>query len=69
MSERWTREIPSENHSGRARALVVFLTDRNRVAVHAPGETAIIHPSQVQALKQALTEAQVEAMNRGGDWE
>lgn len=61
----WARAIPCEDGSGRQRDLTVYLSRDARVVVSAPpGESGILDPRAVEALKQALTDAQVEAIHR-----
>jgi len=54
---------------GRARDLIVFVTESADIAVQAPpGEVAVIAVSQVGDVKQALSEAQIRAVARRQSW-
>jgi hypothetical protein len=65
--ERWMRAMPCEDGADRPRELRVFISDRNRVVLNTPpGEMASLDAKQIHALKQLLTEAQIEATYRTG---
>lgn len=67
MQERWSRSVPCRDHSDRAKYLLIFLTENNDVGMHAPaGEVAVVYPTDVEAIKAALTAAHVEAIHRRG---
>jgi len=67
MSDRWTRAMRCDDASGRRRELRVFISDTNKVVLHAPpGEMAALDVKQMHALRQLLTEAEIEATFRTG---
>lgn len=65
--DRWS--ILCRDGAGRARDLIVFVTESADIALQAPpGEVAVIGVSQVGDVKQALSEAQVRAIARRQSW-
>lgn len=63
QDDRWS--ILCRDGAGRARDLVVFVTEAADIAVHVPpGEVAVIGLNQVGEVKHALTEAQIKAVAR-----
>lgn len=67
MQERWAIQVPCHDHAGRERQATVTITDDNQVALIVPaGDAAVWHPVDLNRLKQALTDAQVEAIHRRG---
>lgn len=67
MPERWTRAMPCEDGIERKGVLQVAIDDRNKVVLLTPpGNAAVLGATQIHALKQALTEAQIEATYRAG---
>lgn len=65
--DRWS--VLCRDGAGRARDLIVYVTESADIALHAPpGEVAVIGPNQVGEVKQALTEAQVSAVARRQSW-
>lgn len=67
MPERWTRAMPCENGIERKGELQIAIDDRNKIVLLTPpGDAAVLDAKQIHALKQALTEAQIEATYRAG---
>lgn len=67
MQEQWERTIPCRDRAGRQREAKVLVTDSAQVVFIAPpGEAAMFHPGDVNRIKQALTDAQMEAVHRRG---
>jgi hypothetical protein len=67
QDDRWS--ILCRDGAGRARDLVVFVTESADIALQAPpGEVAVIGPNQVGDVKHALSEAHIEAVARRQTW-
>jgi hypothetical protein len=67
MQERWATVVPCTDLFGRPRHATITLTDADEVAfVAPPGGAALFQPGDVNKLQQALTSAQVEAVDRRG---
>lgn len=65
--DRWS--VLCRDGAGRARDLIVFVTDSADIALQAPpGEVAVIGLSQVGDVEQALTEAHIRAVARRQSW-
>ena len=71
MPEQWARIVNCHDLAGRPRQLVVTLADdgTHDIFLKTPaGEVGRLDPSQIQDVKQALTDAQVEAIHRRNTW-
>lgn len=69
MQEPWARIVSCRDHAGRVRSLVVFLAEDHDVCIRVPaGEVGRLQPADIQAVKQALTDAQVESIHRRKTW-
>ncbi len=65
MVDRWARTVRCQDFAGRLRHLLVIVTDRGIGLVAPAGESAFVGIEDIAAVKQALTEAHLEAMHRG----
>lgn len=69
MDEQWARIVRCRDHSGRVRDLTVGVDDDGDIYLQPPpGEVAWLSPNQIQDVKQALTDAQVESIHRRKAW-
>lgn len=65
MSEQWERSIPCRDRAGRNRLSRVVITDAGDVMFIAPpGEVALFHVNELNDVKQAFVDAQVELIQR-----
>jgi hypothetical protein len=63
VETQWTRSVECTDPFGRHRSVTVFVKAGESIGLQAPpGETALIDPSLIEALKQALTDALVVAV-------
>lgn len=67
MDGEWSRTVGCEDRAGREKSLLVYLSEKSgRIVIQAPpGEVAVITLTGGTALKQAITDAQLEASHRG----
>jgi hypothetical protein len=64
MHERWASAVPCRDRADRNRLARVIVNEKGEVVLIAPpGEVAIFDPSEVNAVKQAMADAQVEAIH------
>jgi hypothetical protein len=65
MPEQWERNIPCRDRMGRNRLCQVVITAAGDVMVVAPpGEVALFYVNELNDVKQAIADAQVELIHR-----
>ncbi|WP_460390936.1 hypothetical protein [Actinophytocola sediminis] len=63
------REVSCRDGAGREKKFRIFISAQHDVVLAAPpGEVAILEPRVIDAMKQGLTDAQIEAIRRRGAW-
>lgn len=69
MQERWASAVPCRDRIDRNRLARIIVNAKGEVVLIAPpGEVAVWNPDELNALQQAIADAQVEAIHvrRGG---
>lgn len=65
MQEQWERSIPCRDRIGRNKLARVVITDEgDAMFVAPPGEAALFYVNELNDVKQAIADAQLELIHR-----